>query len=73
MTTSVDELLKAALALPADARERLVHELEESLERESIELDVETERELLRRMASADAGNVVDAREAMRRIRERRG
>lgn len=73
MATSLEELLKAALTLPAEARERLMHELSASLESASIEVDAETEVELLRRMASAEAGNVIDAREAMRQLRQRRG
>jgi len=66
------ELLKAALALPAEAREQLLSELAASLEEDGADVDDETAGELLRRIASVEAGNVVDAREGMARIRQKR-
>jgi len=69
----LNEVLQAALALPVKARETLIAQLLESVESEGVDLDPEAEEILVRRLASAEAGNVIEADELLRQIRAKRG
>jgi len=73
MNAVLNEVLQAALALPVKARETLIAQLLESVESEGVDLDPEAEEILVRRLASAEAGNVIEADELLRQIRAKRG
>lgn len=66
MTQSLEDVLRAALALPPDERATLADELLSSIEEESVEVDEETKRMLLERLASARRGELIDADEVLR-------
>ena len=59
--TAESEILEAALALPADARERLLEKLSASLDSAEPELTDEMAAELAARFAQMQAGDRVDA------------
>jgi hypothetical protein len=61
------EVLEAALALPADARERLVEAVWSSLG--GVTLDAEEEAVVAAGLAEADRGEVRDADEVFRELR----
>jgi hypothetical protein len=66
------EILEAALALPADARERLLEKLSASLDGVEPELTAEMERELIAREAGIRAGRSVDVETFLSRGRAAR-
>jgi len=61
------ELLKAALALPAEAREQLLAELASSLEADGGALSEADEDELVARLERVRAGEFVEARDVLNR------
>ena len=61
------ELLKAALSLPADAREQLLAELAASLDDSAAELSEADEDELVARLERVRAGEFVEARDVLNR------
>jgi hypothetical protein len=68
MSAELEELLKAALALPAEARERLATLLSESLDQEGVTISAELEQELIAREAEIKAGRFMDLETFRRRV-----
>lgn len=61
------ELLKAALSLPAEAREQLLSELAASLDEGAAELSEADEDELIARLERVRAGEFVEAHDVLNR------
>lgn len=78
MSPDVSDLLKRALALPADEREALANTLLESLEATGVSVDEAWDREVARRMEDLKAGKAVTVpweqlhRELLAIVHERR-
>ncbi|MFO0725871.1 MAG: hypothetical protein U1E65_18955 [Myxococcota bacterium] len=68
MSVDLEEILKAALALPAEAREHLMNAIAESLDEEGVVLPPALEQELLAREAEAKAGHLMDLETFRRRV-----
>ncbi|MEM7157574.1 MAG: addiction module protein [Myxococcota bacterium] len=71
MTSAAQEVLQAALALPADEREEIVEALSNSLETDS--LGPQWREEIARRLQKIEAGDAVfhDAEEHLRALRSK--
>ena len=72
MKTEWNEVLQAALALPAESRHRLLDELATSLEADGPPVTEEMKRELQRRDDAMTAGASIDSDTFLKHVRRRR-
>jgi len=71
MKTEWNEVLQAALALPAESRHRLIDELATSLEDDGPPVTEAMKRELQARADAMSAGEYIDAATFLKHVRRR--